>query len=246
MEVCSTSRAGRSAARYFNFMLLTGLTVGFTAVGLSSVASAQQAKVVKVSGKKAIVQFPDDARPKVGQMIDLGGGGGESSGGGGGGSDSRATIIGGSAELSNQSTSGSTSSTTNFGVTARYGWNAGDMEYGGLGTLSYTSATGSSKRTLGAGGFFDYNLVPNVPGTDLVYGLGAEGQFASVSETTVNAETSNTQMTFQGGGQVKWFPLGNAVAIRGDAVYRYTSVSAAGQSSNISGLVVKAGFYIYF
>jgi hypothetical protein len=100
-------------------------------------ASAQQAKVVKVSGKKAIVQFPDDARPRVGQMIDLGGGG-ESSMGGGGGSDSRAMIIGGSAELENESTSGSSSSsTTSLGVTARYGWNAGDMEYGGLGTLTY-------------------------------------------------------------------------------------------------------------
>jgi hypothetical protein len=245
MEVCSTSRAGRSAARCLKFMLLTGLTVGFTAVGLSSVASAQQAKVVKVSGKKAIVQFPDDARPRVGQMIDLGGGG-ESSSGGGGGSDSRAMVIGGSAELSNLSTSGSSTSTTTLGATARYGWNAGDMEYGPLGVLEYETRTGYSKRTLGAGGFFDYNLVPNVPGTELVYGLGAEGQFASVSETTGNAEASSTQMTFQGGGQVKWFPLGNSVAIRGDAVYRYTSVSVAGVSANISGLVIKAGFYIYF
>ncbi len=246
MEVCSTSRAGRSAARYFNFMLLTGLTVGFTALGLTSVASAQQAKVVKVSGKKAIVQFPDDARPRVGQMIDLGGGDGESSGGGGGGSDSRATIIGGSAELSNQSTSGSTSSTTNFGVTARYGWNAGDMEYGGLGTLSYTSATGSSARIIEAGGFFDYNLVANTPGTELVYGLGAEGKFGSLSSTVGNAEVTGTVMTFQGGGQLKWFPLGNSVAIRGDAVYRYASTSSGGVSANTSGLVVKGGFYIYF
>lgn len=245
MEVSSTSRAGRSAARYFNFMLLTGLTVGLTAVGFSSVASAQQAKVVKVSGKKAIVQFPDDARPRVGQMIDIGGGGGESSMGGGGG-DSRAMIIGGSAELENRSTSGSSSSTTALGVTARYGWNAGDMEYGGLGTLAYTSATGSSSRVIEAGGFFDYNLVANTPGTELVYGLGAEGKFGSLSSTVGNAEVSGTVMTFQGGGQLKWFPLGNSVAIRGDAVYRYASTSSGGVSTNTSGLVVLGGFYIYF
>jgi hypothetical protein len=243
MEVCSTSRAGRSAARYFNLVLLTGLTVGFTALGFSSVASAQQAKVVKVSGKKAIVQFPDDARPRVGQMIDLSGGGGESSGGG---SDSRAMIIGGSAELQNRSTSGSTSSTTSLGVTGRYGWNAGDMEYGGLGALSYTSATGSSSRLLEAGGFFDYNLVTNSPGTELVYGLGLEGRFGSLSSTVGSAEVTGSVMTFQGGGQLKWFPLGNSVAIRGDAVYRYASTSSGGVSSNTSGLVVQGGFYIYF
>lgn len=245
MEVCSTSRAGRSAARYLNLMLLTGLTVGFAAVGFSSAASAQQAKVIKVSGKKAIVQFPDDVRPKVGQMIELGGGGGESMGGGGG-SDSRAMIIGGSAALENRSTSGSSSSTTSLGVTGRYGWNAGEMEYGGLAGLSYTSATGSSARVIEAGGFFDYNLVPNTPGTELVYGLGAEGKFGSLSSTVGNAEVSGSVMTFQGGGQLKWFPLGNSVAIRGDAVYRYASKSEGGASSNTSGLVVQGGFYIYF
>ncbi|MDZ4084401.1 MAG: hypothetical protein U1E10_15765 [Bdellovibrionales bacterium] len=245
MEVCSTSRAGRSAAKYLNLMLLSGLTVGFAAVGFSSDASAQQAKVVKVSGKKAIVQFPDDARPRVGQMIDLGGGGGESSSGGGG-SDSRAMVIGGSAELKNESTSGSSSSTTSLAVTGRYGWNAGDMEYGGLGTLTYASATGSSARVLEAGGFFDYNLVANTPGTELVYGLGAEGKFGSTSATVGNAETTGSRMTFQGGGQLKWFPLGNSVAIRGDAVYRYISTSSGGVSSNTSGLVVQGGFYIYF
>ncbi len=236
MGICTASRAGRSA----KLLILASLTVC-----LSSIATAQQAKVVKVSGKKAIVQFPEDARPKVGQMIDLSGGGGESSGGGGG-DGSRATIIGGSAELSNLSTSGSTSSTTSLGVTARYGWNGGEMEYGPVGTISYSSATGSSARVLEAGGFFDYNLVPNTPGTDLVYGVGAEGKFGSTSATVGNAETTGSRMTFQGGGQVKWFPLGNTVALRGDAVYRYISTSSGGVSSNTSGLVVEGGFYIYF
>lgn len=177
-------------------------------------------------------------------MIDLSGGGESSSGGGG--SDSRAMIVGGSAELKNESTSGSSSSTTSLGVTGRYGWNAGDMEYGALGGLTYASATGSSARLLEAGGFFDYNLVANTPGTELVYGLGLEGKFGSISSTVGNAETTGTRMTFQGGGQLKWFPLGNSVAIRGDAVYRYASNSSGGVSTNVSGLVIAGGFYIYF
>lgn len=220
-------------------------TLGFATVVLLSLgANAQTAKVVKVSGKKAIVQFPDDARPKVGQTIDLSGGGGGDMGGGGSGS--RATIIGGSASLSSLTNSSSSSSTTGMEVTARYGWNAGEMEYGVLGNLQYSSSTGSSSTILGGGGFFDYNLVPNTSGTSLVYGLGAEGQFGTISTTTGSASVSGTVMTFQGGGQLKWFPLGNDVAIRGDVVYRYISTSSAGVSSNTSGFVVQGGFYIYF
>lgn len=245
MEVCSTSRAGRSAARYFNLVLVTGLTAGFTALGFSSIASAQQAKVVKVSGKKAIVQFPDDARPRVGQIIDLSGGGGESSAGG---SDSRAMVIGGSAALSSLTTSqGSNSaSETGLSVNARYGWNASDMEYGGLGGLTYSSGATDSDRVLEAGGFFDYNLVANTPGTELVYGLGAEGTFGSISQTRGSMERTGSALTLRGGGQVKWFPLGNSVAIRGDATYQLYNQTLAGVETKISGLLVKVGFYIYF
>lgn len=221
-------------------------TLGLATVVLFSLGvNAQTAKVVKVSGKKAIVQFPDDARPRVGQTIDLSGGGGGDMGGGGGGG-SRATIIGGSASLSNLSESTSTGSTTRLAANGNYGWNTGIMEYGPLATFEYVSETGQSMRVLGAGGFFDYNLVPNTPGNDLVYGLGAQASFASTSRTSGSAEVTGTQMSFQGGGQFKWFPLGNTVAVRGDAVYKYTSGSEGGISGNVSGIVVLGGFYIYF
>jgi hypothetical protein len=218
-----------------------------TALLLSLGAQAQTAKVVKVSGKKAIVQFPDDARPKVGQTIDLSGGGGSSDMGSSGGG-SRDTIIGGSASISSLSTTvgSNSSSRTDFSVSAQYGWNSGVMEYGPIAALTYSSSSGTSSRVLAAGGFFDYNFVPNTSGHDLVYGLGAQGLFGSASTSVGSAEVSATQMTFQGGGQLKWFPLGNTVAIRGDAVYRYTSSSSNGSSTNTSGIVIQGGFYIYF
>lgn len=216
-----------------------------TVVMLSLGANAQTAKVVKVSGKKAIVQFPDDARPKVGQTIDLSGGG-DGGDTGGVSSGSRETIIGGSASISNLSQSQSSSSTTSLQISGTYGWNTGTMEYGPLAVLTYSTTTGSSARLLAAGGFFDYNFVPNTPGNDLVYGLGVEGFFGSTSASTGSADVTGTQTTFQGGGQLKWFPLGNTVAIRGDVVYRYSSTSTAGTSTNTSGIVVEGGFYIYF
>jgi hypothetical protein len=163
----------------------------------------------------------------------------------GSGGGSRATIIGGSAALSSLSAGGG-SSTTSLEVDARYGWNNGTMEYGPIGSLTYTSSTGSSARVIAAGGFFDFNLIPNAVGTDMVYGLGALGQFGSTSTSVGNAEVTGTQMLFQGGGQMKWFALGNTVAIRGDAVYRYISNSSGGTSTNTSGFVVQGGLYVYF
>lgn len=217
-----------------------------------STATAQTAKVIKVSGKKAIVQFPDDARPRVGQTIELGGGGMQSMDGGGshssgGGAGSRSMIVGGSAELSSLTPSGSSTSTTVFGVDGRYGWNAGIMEYGGIGYLAYSSTTGSSNRKLEAGGFFDYNLVPNTSGTEIVYGGMAVAKFGQLSRTTGSNEISGTLMTLELGGQLKWFPLGNSIAIRGDVLYRIESVGDSVKAlASGSGLVAKAGFYIYF
>ncbi len=230
----------------------TALFATVIGVFVATNAFAQTAKVIKVSGKKAIVQFPDDSRPRVGQTIDLGGGGGMSSmdggsgGGGGGGTGSRAMIAGGSAEFSSLTPSGSSTSSTRIGADARYGWNAGVMEYGALGTMVFVSSTGTSSRLLSAGGFFDYNLVPNTPGTEMVYGAMALGKFGQASTTSGNLEVSGTIMTIEVGGQLKWFPLGNSVAIRGDLLYRMESASDSVRASAASGIVAKGGFYIYF
>lgn len=224
------------------------LAVAIFVVFTSPWVDAQQAKVVKVQGKKAIVQFPDDARPRVGQVIELGpvsmSGGGVSTSSG-----SREMIVGGSAELSSLTPSGGSSSTTKFAIDGRYGWNAGQMEYGGIASVDYQSSTGSSARLLSGGGFFDYNLVPNTPGTDLVYGGAVLGQFGSIGSTIGNAERTGTIMRFELGGQLKWYPLGNSVAVRGDLLYRIDSISDTLKntgSNTGSGIVAKAGFYIYF
>jgi hypothetical protein len=235
---------GRSAAR------ISALIAVFAGLILTSQAYAQQAKVIKIQGKKAIVQFPDDARPHVGQLIDLGAGGPVSMSNSGGGSHStgtRSMIIGGSGELSSLTSPGVSTSTTSFGLDGRYGWNAGVMEYGAIATLVYSSTSGGSARTLSAGGFFDYNLVPNTPGTEIVYGGAALGRFGTKGTTVGTAETTGTVMDLEIGGQVKWFPLATSVAVRGDLLYRIESASDTIKSSVTgSGLVAKVGFYIYY
>lgn len=233
-------RASSMAKMIFVAAVLTFIT--------TSAAHAQQAKVVKVQGKKAIVQFPDEARPRVGQVIDLGGGtsiSGEplshSSSG------ARNMIIGGSTELSSLTAPGSATSQMIFTADARYGWNKSEMEYGGIGTIGYVSSTGVTKRKLEAGGFFDYNLVHNNPGVELVYGGMAVAKFGQIANVIGSAETSGTLMTLEVGGQMKWFPLGNTVAIRGDVLYRIESVADSVKAYTTGpGLVAKGGLYVYF
>lgn len=235
--------------RRSNFVFLAAVFGSLLSLTVSSSALAQQAKVIKVQGRKAIVQFPEDARPHVGQAIDLSGGAvsisGESHSGGASGP--RAMIIGGSAELSSLTPSGSSNSYTRMSFDGRYGWNTGIMEYGAIGTFSYSSTTGSSSRKIEAGGFFDYNLVPNVTGTEMVYGGMATAKVGQLGFTAGSAEQTGTLMTLEVGGQLKWFPLGNNVAVRGDVLYRIENVADNVKSMATGpGLVAKAGFYIYF
>jgi len=230
-----------------NFLIrLMAALVLIVGVGMVQTgAEAQEARVIKVQGKKAIVQFDDGYKPKVGEI--LGGGGGDSGGGGGGSSGGRDTILGGSAEFSSLSTNPGGASTSGLSLAVRYGWNAVDMEYGPIGSFSYATASSSSSRAIGVGGFFDYNLVPNKVGNDMVYGLGAMGTYVTTTTTTGSVESNSSTMKFELGGQVKWFALGNSVAIRGDGVYSHEQITpASGTSTTRSGFVVRGGLYVYF
>ena len=121
------------------------------------------------------------------------------------------------------------------------------MEYGGIGSLNYTSTTGTTSRKIEAGGFFDYNIVPNVEGAELVYGGMAVAKFGQIAYVAGPSEISGTLMTLEVGGQLKWFPLGNTVAIRGDVLYRIeTAADAIKIFTSGPGLVAKGGLYVYF
>ena len=241
----SSSIRSLAAKAIFGLALTSALTITLI---LAPSAFAQQAKVLKVSGRKAIVQFPDDARPKAGQMIDLGVGGVSSMSSDSGvhkTTGARSQMFGGSGEFSNLTNSSSSVSTSTFQLEGRYGINQGEMEFGGLLAFLYRSSTGTSSRSIGPGGFFDYNLVPNRPGTELVYGGGALAQYFAVSTTTGSAEASSSTLRFELGGQLKWYPLGDQLAVRGDLVYRYDQNSGT-TSYTTTGFVVKGGLYFYF
>src|SRR4051794_26489344 len=103
-----------------------------TCIGLH--AEAQTLKVVKVVGKRAIVETVNGYISK-GQTLNVGGGSSSSSGSGGSGGSGntgpRDHFVGGSASFGSAK-SGTTTLTT-ISATALYGWNPGNnMEYGAI------------------------------------------------------------------------------------------------------------------
>jgi hypothetical protein len=230
-------------------------------LALSLPAYAQNVRVTKVSGKKAIVVRESGPPLKVGMLLT--GGGDEfnesdldsnvaSSGRSSKSVGPRNNTIGGSAKLASTSTSssggGSKSTFTDIALTGFYGWNKKTMEYGPRFTLARSSSkvgnTSSSSTTFGLGAFFDYNFSPNVPGKEMLYALGAT--FDYLSSSTSGGGKSTSTMDFFVGPGLKWFPLGNSVAVRGDAGLEYARSGSGSTTTTGTTFLVRGGLQVYF
>ena len=231
------------------------LLIALLVLGTTSFAHAQTAKVIKVKGQQAIVQFPAGTAPQVGQQINLGGGGvADSSGAPVAGLGSRKNSIGlgvNSLSFMNRS-SKSNGVTTSTGVTGinlngRYGWNTGRMEFGPIVRLEYESADNTTTRFMGVGGFFDYNFTPNVSGQKLVYAGTGDLSFGQSGTKQGSFDSTSTVIALFLGGSIKWFGLSDSFAIRGDAGFSYDS-STPDSSNAVTnvGAVVRAGIATYF
>jgi hypothetical protein len=227
----------------FNMIKIIALLVAITSLP----AVAQEGKVTQAKGNRAVVQFPSGTRPHIGDTVNLGGFDSEYLPSSSSTSSSSSSDMKGSREhsidFSANLTSGSSSaggSHTALSVAGRYGWNKITMEYGP--EASFSTVTPGSITTFAGGGFFDYNLVPNKRGTPLVYGVGADATIGSSS----GGGNSGTVMAIFGGGFVKWFPLGNTVAVRGDGGLGYNRTSTSGASTSETDLVLKGGLEVYF
>jgi hypothetical protein len=116
-------------------------------------------------------------------------------------------------------------------ITLAAGLNKGKMEYGPM--VDITSKNSSSTTKLG--GYFDYNLINNTTGANVVYGGTAGAGLVSFS--------GGTGFGFNFGGVVKYFPAQLPVAFRGSFGYFSDKVD---KDSTTSGLRVQAGFAVYF
>lgn len=225
--------------------LLSSLLV-LASMSLASVqAHADYAKVIKVKGQQAIVQFPPGTPPVVGEMVPVGDSA-QTEGGSHSGRGSRAHLLAVAGSIFFTNNSATSNSTTGFRLQGRYGWNQEVFEFGPLAELDYSSTTGQSSRTLLGGGFFDFNFVPNKPGIPTIYGVGATADVGQVSTTTGSTDVSSSQFDLFVGGNVKWFGLSENVALRGDAGFSMSRTSVNGTATTNSGLLIQGGLAFYF
>lgn len=224
--------------------LLSSLLV-LTLVLVGSLALADQAKVIKVKGQQAIVQFPNGVTPVVGEMLPVGGEAVSESGQRGSrASRKRLVAVVGSIGFFNNSVT--SNSRTTFDFQGRYGWNLEILEFGPLAQINYSSETVFSSRTILGGGFFDFNFKANKPGVELVYGVGGYGDAGQYSQTLAAQDSSYAQYDLFVGGDLKWFGLSDNVALRGDAGFNLQKTSPNGQGTTLSGLLLKAAIAFYF
>jgi hypothetical protein len=215
-------------------------------VGIFSQALAAQ--VIKVKGRRAIVEFGPGERPYVGQQLEApeSVGSARAARSGAIAAGSRTYLLGFTGELSFLSRSDDSESEKSIGGTFRFGWNQEEFEYGPIGEFSFSSQELQTRRTLGAGGFVDFNFEANRPGVELIFGVGGEGSVSQGVVSTPTRDDTSGLITLQGGAFAKWFPFQYPVAIRGDAVFVYLMHSRAARDYSESGMKLKGGLAVYF
>lgn len=212
------------------------IMIVFALLGLALPTYAQKIKVRRVKGNQAIVEI-QSGHLRNGQTYEVGR---DLYTDGAFSPESRLHVFGVAFALSSTKSSSQNENLTSMEGKLRYGWNKGQMEYGVLGSFRYQSEANGTQ-TFKGGGFFDFNLLPNIPGEIFIYGLGAQALFG---QHEANNSSFNL-FDIYGTGFIKWFPKGGTVGVRMDAGLVMQSVSGAG-SSNTTGLVLEASLIGYF
>ncbi len=186
---------------------------------LGSQAHATAGKVIKAKGKKILIELPIDARLQPGDTVEVdtvelrSPASMRSSVGG-----RHLTLGGSSGELHFYSRNNGYNGDTTFNLLARGGWNYVKYEYGPIAQIIYIAPdSNNSSTTLGVGGFFDYNLVPNAPGATDVYGFGGDAEIASVNNKVAGTSVSTSGLGLNGGAFYKYFLFKSDTALRFDA-----------------------------
>lgn len=203
----------------FTILFVTLLATSFS-------LAAERGVIQQMKGKRAIVQFEKDIPFSVGQKVYM--------------NSEDGTELGVRKEERNPlerknsitmavdvysmdietKVSGTTTktSTTAYSLTGRYGWNMEQYEFGPLGEYTFSKPKGGNESSrMAFGGFFDYNLIPNKPGEDFIF--GAYGEASIGSSKISNSNKSITTAT--GGGFAKWFFLSPMLAFRANLYYSW-------------------------
>ncbi len=224
-------------------ILVATLVLQLAFLALSQDAFATNGKVIKAKGRKVLIELPIDPRLQPGDTVGLdtlelrSPSSARMNGGG------RGLTLGGSTDIHFYSRSNGYQGESAFIVQGRGGWNAANFEYGPIAKISYIGPDSNSNTTIFAfGGFLDYNLVPNTPGTDIVYGVGGDAKIVSNNVKFAGTSTSSSGIELNGGGVYKYFLFRSDTCLRFDADLHI----ATNSNYTETGLLFLAGLQTYF
>ena len=220
-------------------LLISGFLFSF-----STASFAQQIRVEKVKGDKAVVEF-SGASLVPGKTYSLSGSSQASSEEGVGGS--RAHMFGLNFDMKNlsvsSSVSGGSGKDNSLAATARFGWNLEFFEFGPLVNYQSVSNDSGDASLTSFGGFLDYNIVPNRAGESAIFGVGGEVSFGSYSPAE---GISGNRMDVFIPGFLKWFPINSCIGIRTDVGYLYRKNTFASSNTTEQGFGLRVGVFNYF
>jgi hypothetical protein len=213
-------------------ILVAVLGLQLSMLALSQNAFAVNGKVIKAKGRKVLIELPVDPRLQAGDTVALDTVELRSPSSARMSTGARGLTFGGSGEIHFYSQSNGYPGDTSFNVQGRGGWNAANLEYGPIAALAYRSIDSNTSTTaFGGGGFLDYNLIPNTPGTESVYGVGGNAQLTLLSSKIAGTSTSSTGIAINGGAFYKYFLFRTDTCLRFDAdlhIANYTNYSEVG------------------
>jgi hypothetical protein len=204
---------------------------------------AQQFKVEKVKGNKAVIEF-SGAGLSAGRNYSFGGSSSSEDGAATGGA--RRYVVGGNFDLqyltyTSTALAGASSKDNLIGLLGRFGWNFEGYEFGFIMGYTNTETSSSNYSLIKAGGFFDYNLTANRAGENSVYGASAEASYGSITSSAGGSVLGVYASMF-----AKWFVFGPSTALRMDLGYSYDKGTFTSYSTTSQGLAVRGGLATYF
>jgi len=230
-------------ALLFSNFCRTFLRVFLMSAMTAPMAMAQQFKVEKVKGNKAVIEF-SGGNLSAGRNYSFGGSSSEGDGGATGGA--RRYVIGGNFDLqyltySSTALAGTATKDNLIGLLGRFGWNFESSEIGFILGYANTETSTTSYSLIKAGGFYDYNLTQNRAGKNSVYGVGAEASYGSITSAAGGSVLGVYASAF-----AKWFVFGPSTALRVDLGYSYDKGTYTSYSTTTQGLAVRGGLATYF
>ena len=103
-------------------------------------------------------------------------------------------------------------------LASKYGWNWKTWEAGAQATIASTIGNSATSTSVTAGPFIDWNMISNIPGNDLIPGIGGRASFGGKNDsgTAPNVQAIDS---FQTGLFLKQFLSHSSACLRFDIIY---------------------------